>query len=89
MERTLRAGLEPCRDVAGVVDVRCLGAIGVIQVQQLNELDRLRERFVERGVWLRPFRDMIYLTPALNIPAEPLEALLTTTVSVVTEWSRW
>jgi adenosylmethionine-8-amino-7-oxononanoate aminotransferase len=89
MESTLRAGLEPCREMAGVVDVRCRGAIGVIQVAELHHLDRLRHRFVERGVWLRPFRDMIYLTPALNIDAEPLQQLLATTVAVVQEWSRW
>jgi adenosylmethionine---8-amino-7-oxononanoate aminotransferase len=89
MEDVMRQALEPCRQFPGVVDVRCRGAVGVIQVAQLKQLDRLRQRFVEQGVWLRPFRDMIYLTPALNIAPEPLGELLETTVTVVREWSTW
>ena len=47
MESELREALEPCRKLAGVVDVRCRGAVGVIQVAELKQLDRLRRRFVE------------------------------------------
>jgi adenosylmethionine-8-amino-7-oxononanoate aminotransferase len=88
MEEPLRDALEACRRLPGVVDVRCRGAIGVIQVAELHHLDDLRNRFVQRGVWLRPFRDMIYLTPSLNIAAEPLAQLLQTTVEVVEAWSK-
>jgi adenosylmethionine-8-amino-7-oxononanoate aminotransferase len=89
MERTLSEGLADCRRLPGVVDVRCRGAVGVIQVEELTHLERLRQRFVEQGVWLRPFRDMIYLTPSLNMAPEPLGDLLQATVRVVHEWSRW
>ena len=72
----------------GVADVRCLGAIGVIQVTELHDLNWLRARFVEHDVWLRPFGDMIYLTPPLTISAEQLAQLTTATVRVVSEWAR-
>jgi adenosylmethionine-8-amino-7-oxononanoate aminotransferase len=88
MQAQLQAALDPCRGLPGVVDVRCRGAIGVIQVTQLHHLDQLRSRFIERGIWLRPFRDMIYLTPALNIAPDALQQLLDTTVRVVREWSK-
>lgn len=69
MEAQLRTGLEPCRSLPGVVDVRCRGAIGVVQVDSLSNVELLRRRFIDQGVWLRPFGDCIYATPPLNLPA--------------------
>jgi adenosylmethionine-8-amino-7-oxononanoate aminotransferase len=89
MENILRDALSSVRQVPGVVDVRCLGAIGVIQVERLHSLHRLRGRLVDEGVWLRPFRDMIYLTPPLSIAYEPLSQLCDSTLRVVREWSQW
>ena len=81
--------LEPCRELPHVVDVRCQGAIGVIEVDQLHQVDRLRHRFVDEGVWLRPFADVIYMTPPLSISPSELERLCEVTAQVVSEWSRW
>ena len=89
IEQHLREALRSCRQLSGVVDVRVKGAIGVVQVEHLHNLDRLRAEFVERGVWLRPFADMIYLTPPLTITPLELEQLCKTVVDVVTEWSTW
>jgi adenosylmethionine-8-amino-7-oxononanoate aminotransferase len=89
MEGHLAAALEACRGMPHVVDVRCKGAVGVIQVDELYQLDRLRGRFVERGVWVRPFGDVIYLTPSLSMEPDDLALLCDTLVSVVDEWSRW
>lgn len=89
IETHMRDALAPCADKPGVVDVRCKGAVGVIQVRQLHNLDRLRVRLVEKGVWLRPFADMIYMTPPLTISSDELSQLCQTTVSVVAEWSGW
>lgn len=88
IEQQMREQLETCRGLPGVRDVRVQGAVGVIQVEQLHQLDRLRARFVEAGVWLRPFSDMIYLTPPLTI-GEHLGPLLEATVEVTREWSCW
>lgn len=62
----LAAGLEPCRGLNGVVDVRVLGAIGVVQMDRINDLRALKRLLVAEGVWIRPFRDILYLTPAFT-----------------------
>ena len=89
IEHTLRDVLERCRRMPRVVDVRCRGAVGVVQVEELHDLPRLQARFVQRGVWLRPLRDVIYLTPPLTISTAELNELCEAVVRVVDEWSRW
>jgi adenosylmethionine-8-amino-7-oxononanoate aminotransferase len=63
IERGLRAGLEPARELSGVVDVRVLGAIGVVQLDREVDIPTATAIAVDRGVWLRPFRDLIYTMP--------------------------
>ncbi|RKR91687.1 adenosylmethionine-8-amino-7-oxononanoate aminotransferase [Micromonospora pisi] len=59
----LRAGLEPLRAAPGVADVRVLGAIGVVQLDHEVDLPAATAAAAERGVWLRPFRDLVYTMP--------------------------
>jgi adenosylmethionine-8-amino-7-oxononanoate aminotransferase len=73
----LARDLEPCRALAGVRDVRVLGAIGVVELDQSWNMEALKQAFVAAGVWLRPFRRIIYLTPALTIDADDLGRLTT------------
>jgi len=89
MEAELANLLAPCRDLPGVVDVRTKGAVGVIQVARLHNLERLRTRIIEEGIWLRPFSDMIYMTPALSITPEELQTLCEATVRVVQDLANW
>ena len=63
IERGLRSGLEPARELPGVTDVRVLGAIGVVQLDRDVNMTTVTEAAVRRGVWLRPFRDLIYTMP--------------------------
>jgi adenosylmethionine-8-amino-7-oxononanoate aminotransferase len=63
IEQGLRAGLEPARGLPGVADVRVLGAIGVVQLERDVDVARVTAAAVDRGVWLRPFRDLIYAMP--------------------------
>jgi adenosylmethionine-8-amino-7-oxononanoate aminotransferase len=63
IEHGLREGLEPARELPGVADVRVLGAIGVLQLTHEVDLAAATAAAVERGVWLRPFRDLIYTMP--------------------------
>jgi len=73
----LRDGLEACRELAGVRDVRVLGAIGVVQLERPpSGLDALRRRFVDHGVWIRPFGDVVYLMPPLVVAPSDLATLL-------------
>ena len=71
----LARGLEPCREMPGVKDVRVKGAIGVVEMECIGNLDALRARFVEEGVFVRPFGNVIYLTPAFTIDPDELAAL--------------
>jgi adenosylmethionine-8-amino-7-oxononanoate aminotransferase len=63
IERGLRAGLEPARKLAGVKDVRVLGAIGVVELRERVDVAAATAAAVRRGVWLRPFGDLIYTMP--------------------------
>ncbi|WP_374984075.1 adenosylmethionine--8-amino-7-oxononanoate transaminase [Streptomyces fradiae] len=59
----LRAGLEPARALPGVRDVRVLGAIGVVQLDHPVDMAAATAAAVREGVWLRPFRDLVYVMP--------------------------
>ncbi|MFD3265268.1 adenosylmethionine--8-amino-7-oxononanoate transaminase [Phenylobacterium ferrooxidans] len=59
----LAEGLEPCRGAPGVVDVRTLGAIGVVEFDQAVDAGGLCARFAELGCWIRPMGKVVYLTP--------------------------
>ena len=63
IERGLREGLAPARELPGVLDVRVLGAIGVVQMEREVDVIAATDAAVDRGVWLRPFRDLIYTMP--------------------------
>ena len=64
IERGLRAGLAPARELPGVADVRVLGAIGVVQLELEVDIAAATAAAVAQGVWLRPFRDLVYAMPA-------------------------
>jgi len=71
----LLEGLEPCRAGKGVVDVRVLGAIGVVEFAEPVAVGELCARFAEAGVWIRPMGKVIYLTPAFMTPDADLARL--------------
>jgi adenosylmethionine-8-amino-7-oxononanoate aminotransferase len=75
IEAALRDGLQPCRDLPSVVGVRVKGAIGVVELDRIDALEALRARFIEEGVFVRPFGNVVYLTPALTIAEDELDVL--------------
>jgi adenosylmethionine-8-amino-7-oxononanoate aminotransferase len=79
----LEQELAPCRGLPGVKDVRVMGAIGVVEMARIGDLDALRARFVAEGVFVRPFGNVIYLAPAFTIAADDLQMLTGTVVRVV------
>ncbi len=72
IERRLREGLAPARELPGVEDVRVLGAIGVVQLDHPVEMAAATDAAVSHGVWLRPFRDLIYTMPPYVIDEHDL-----------------
>jgi adenosylmethionine-8-amino-7-oxononanoate aminotransferase len=85
IESILKDGLEPCRKLPRVLDVRVKGAIAAIQLDPSIDVFSLRPRFVAQGVWVRPFGDVVYLMPPLVITAEELETLVRAVISVLND----
>lgn len=88
IERHMRASLEACRGLKGVVDVRVKGGIGVVQLDRAGEGTWLRPHFLKRGVWIRPFGDVVYLAPPFIVSEAELAQLTGAIVEVVSLWSR-
>jgi adenosylmethionine-8-amino-7-oxononanoate aminotransferase len=78
----LEAGLESLRGKANVRDVRVLGAIGVVQLEKMDR-HALRQKFLDEGVWIRPFGDIVYVTPPLTISDRDLQQLIDAIVKAV------
>lgn len=83
IEAQLLKELEPARALKGVVDVRVKGAIGVIECEAIPDPDLIKRRFIEKGVFIRPFGKVIYLTPPLIIESADLSRLTGAMVDVV------
>ncbi len=83
ISESLEAGLAPCRDIVGVKDVRVMGAIGVVELNKIDDMNALKQRFIDSGVWVRPFNRIVYLTPALTIGDEDMAKLTQTVVAVL------
>ncbi len=78
-------GLAPARALPGVLEVRVLGAIGVIQLDRQVDLAGLTAVAVEQGVWLRPFRDLIYTMPPYVIEEDDLARISAAMVTMASE----
>ncbi len=89
IEAHLRDALAPCAKLRGVHEVRVKGAIGVVQLQGMDKQARawFKRRFIEEGVWLRPFGDIVYTTPPFTISPDELSQLTRTMVKIIGEWA--
>jgi adenosylmethionine---8-amino-7-oxononanoate aminotransferase len=86
----LERWLSPCRLLPSVKNVRVKGAIGVVELARISDLEALRARFIGEGVFIRPFGSIVYLTPAFTISEADLATLTSAVVKVLSErdWSR-
>jgi adenosylmethionine---8-amino-7-oxononanoate aminotransferase len=79
--------LAPCRGLPGVKDVRVKGAIGVVEMERIADLAALRARFIDEGVYIRPFGTIIYLTPSFTIAPDELSRLTSAIAKLVGQGS--
>jgi adenosylmethionine-8-amino-7-oxononanoate aminotransferase len=85
IEHQLETELVPARGLAHVADVRVLGAIGVVELTQPVHMARIQKRFVEQGVWIRPFGRLVYLMPPYVIDTTDLRCLTEALLQVLQE----
>ncbi|HYC17752.1 MAG TPA: adenosylmethionine--8-amino-7-oxononanoate transaminase [Pseudolabrys sp.] len=81
----LEKGLAPCRGLPHVRNVRVKGAVGVVELDRIDDLDAMRAHFIEQGVFIRPIGNIIYLTPAFTISSDELKTLTDVVVKTVRE----
>ncbi len=89
IEGILKSELLPLQDVHGVKEVRVKGAIGTVQLERHldSDLNWFKHRFIDEGVWCRPFGDIVYTTPALNISIDELLQITKAMAKLIKIWS--
>ena len=85
IETQLREGLSPCASLTHVNDVRVLGAIGVVELNYPVDMARVQKRFVDKGVWIRPFGKLLYTMPPYVIGTRDLARITGAICDVVAE----
>jgi adenosylmethionine-8-amino-7-oxononanoate aminotransferase len=87
IESTLKTNLNKALSLEQVKDVRVLGAIGVIETNEVVNVEQLQAFFVEQGVWIRPFRSLIYIMPPYIITKEDLEYVCAVMLKAVSKFA--
>lgn len=85
IEQQLTDGLLPLANHRRVADTRVLGAIGVIEANQVVNMAHIQKRFVELGVWIRPFGKLIYIMPPFVINKDDLTTIINAITTVLDE----
>jgi adenosylmethionine-8-amino-7-oxononanoate aminotransferase len=82
IEAQLKSGLAPLHGAPGIARVAVKGAMGAVTLDYDIDPEALRARFVERGIWLKPFGRTVYTTPALVMPPEDLQRIIEAMVAL-------
>jgi len=90
IEKTLREELVKFNSFSFVKEIRVLGATGVIELFTLSEERKiwLKNKFIKKGIWIRPFRNIIYFMPPFVISKKELLILVSSTYDVLKSWEK-
>ena len=88
IEKWLEQGLQPCNDYSDVQNVRVLGAIGVVELKNSVNVTRLQSYFIEQGVWIRAFKNLIYIMPPYIVSVDEV-SLLTDSICKAIRGKAW
>ena len=85
IEGILKKNLYVARNFKQVRDVRVLGAIGVLEMEEPVDVESIQAIFVSRGVWIRPFGRLVYLMPPIVISDAELQKLCDVLIETIAE----
>jgi adenosylmethionine-8-amino-7-oxononanoate aminotransferase len=83
IESLLSSGLSAARGLVAVRDVRVLGAVGVVELHRPVDVAAVTRVALEHGVWLRPFRNLVYTMPPYVCTEDELSTLTSAIVAAV------
>lgn len=83
MQRTMEQALTPATQLAGVAEVRCLGAVAVIELEDAVDMPIFQSLLIDHGIWVRPFGKLVYIMPPYIITDDELTTLCQALLKVV------
>lgn len=87
IEKTFIQMLKPLETTSIVNDVRIIGAIGVVELVIPVNMGWFQQKFVEKGVWVRPFGKLVYLMPPFIISKDELIVLINAVIEIIQEFA--
>lgn len=85
IENILKDELQKAKDLLQVADIRILGAIGVIEMEETVNMAQIQKQFVDAGIWVRPFGKLVYIMPPFIISEKDLRTLCQSMLKVVSQ----
>ena len=86
MQRTMEQALTPAAQLAGVAEVRCLGAVAVIELEDAVDMPIFQSLLIDHGIWVRPFGKLVYIMPPYIITDDELTTLCQALLKVVRKY---